>query len=333
MDEILKDLPYKEGFFNNAYMAFGQFKVAGHTMDYLFNLMSYNVLSDRTGWASYFVLLDETKNEQVEYGETYTKDSGTIMASTERLAIRTTDFEISLREDGLHLLFEVEDFTLQLILNPRYKAQFVNDTGELDIGSMSVFDFSYPYCETTGSYFIGGHLLEIHGDSWFHRKWQNNLPQVSTLPLFGRKHLIRSTEKKLNAKASYQTFWGVISAKLDAEYALNFWFAYDNGQEYDWAVITMQAGFERKVEMEPVGNEILDYMEAEHEDHDLKLTTHVNAPDLDLHFLLSFRPKRHRSIFEEMDNLYFFEGLTRIKGTWNGVPLAGYTYIGISDSV
>lgn len=165
----------------------------------------------------------------------------------------------------------------------------MNDTGELDIGSMSVFDFSYPYCETTGSYFIGGHLLEIHGDSWFHRKWQNNLPQVSTLPLFGRKHPIRSTEKKLNAKASYQTFWGVISAKLDAEYALNFWFAYDNGQEYDWAVITMQAGFERKVEMEPVGNEILDYMEAEHEDHDLKLTTHVNAPDLDLHFLLSFK--------------------------------------------
>ncbi len=165
------DIAIRKNYFEDSILLLGEFTVLGHNMNYVLRVTSFGSRSSGENLQVYFGLLDDTMREFSETRYFYNSDK--IRVENEKLMIRADDVEINETIYGLKVFIKYESVTLDfLVENDGHKAQF-QSLGKSNLNNR-IEGYSYPYCTTEGTAFIGNNYCEVTGQAFYIRRFQNH---------------------------------------------------------------------------------------------------------------------------------------------------------------
>ena len=85
--EVAADMTYKDEYINNSFFAIGHFAAKGHTVNYLYHLMSYHYPGQEPEMTYCFSVTDETEKKYRQFSKAYKFSE--IEIAKDRFSIRT----------------------------------------------------------------------------------------------------------------------------------------------------------------------------------------------------------------------------------------------------
>ncbi len=165
------DIAIRKNYFEDSILLLGEFSVLGHDMNYVLRVTSFGSKSSGENIQVYFGLLDDTMREFSEVRYFYESDK--IRVNDSKLMIRADEVEISETIYGLKVFIKYESVTLDfLVENDGHRSEY-HSLGKSNLNNR-IEGYTYPYCTTQGTAFIGNNYCEVNGQCFYVRRFQHH---------------------------------------------------------------------------------------------------------------------------------------------------------------
>lgn len=322
--DVAGDMAYKDEYMNNSFFAIGHFITDGHTIDYLFHLMSYAYPGKEPEMTYCFSVTDETEGKYYQFSKAYKFSE--IELATDRFYISTPAGKMEGTLDEIHLTAKMEHGSLHLTLKPVGYPLYNGGTGKFHMVGMDIYEYSIPTIQTDGMITIDGKVYEIKdGVSWYDRQWQQKLPKM---PGFVEKGVGKIMDEKQKREGGFKLpVWGWMDINLDNGDKVSTWFAEEEDGENCWATVMHPSGAQRTVTVEPVVTQATDHWKSEASGAEYPMTYKIVIPELDADLTVRTAVDDQELFFPENPLYNHYEGASTVEGTYQGEPIKGYCYV------
>ena len=322
--DVAGDLPYKDEYMNNSFFAIGHFDVDGHTIDYLYHLMSYAYPGKTPEMTYCFSVTDETEKKYYQFSKAYKFDE--IKLATDRYYIGTPAGDMEGDLDDMHLTAKMEHGALDLHLESIGYPLYNGGTGKFHMVGMDIYEYSIPTIRTNGTITIDSKTYEIKdGLSWYDRQWQQKLPKM---PEFIEKGVGKIMDEKQKKEGGFKLpVWGWMDINLENGDKVSTWFADEEDGENCWATVMHPSGAQRTVLVNPVVAKATDHWKSEASGAVYPMTYKIEIPELDADLTVKTAVDNQELFFPENALYNHYEGASTVEGIYQGKPIKGYCYV------
>lgn len=320
--DVRRDLVYKTDYMLNSFFAVGHFESRGHTLNYLFHIMTMGVPGSEFA-TSIFSVTDETTGKYCDDTQIYTINGDNI--SADRFFLKAPHGQMSGDIDRMVFSADIGRAKLDVTVCPESYPIFNGGTGKFHMVNLDIFQYSMPHCKTTGTLTLDGEDYELEGMTWFDRQWQIPMPK---LPGFGKKVMGWAMDKFLDGGRKMRfPAWGWMDINLDKGMVISTWFPVEKFGEDCWATVMYPDGRQHKVKLNPVIGQAEDWWKSPVSDYAYPTKYHVQCPELDFDLTVVCAPKEQELNFEGFPTLSHYEGASQVTGTYGGKAVTGYCYV------
>lgn len=323
--DVVKDLPYKDDYINNSFFAIGHFVSEGHTLDYLYHLMSYAYPGKEPEMTYCFSITDETDKKYYQFSHAYKFSE--IEVATDRYFIQTPAGTMSGDLDDMHLTAQMEHGAIDLHLKSIGYPIYNGGTSKFHMVGMDIYEYSIPTMLTNGILTLDGKTYEISdGISWYDKQWQNKMPKM---PEFAAKGMSRIMAEKQKKEGGFKLpVWGWMDINLDNGDKISTWFAEEENGENCWATVMHPDGAQRTVKVGPVVATASDHWTSDKaKKASYPMTYKIVIPELEADFTVKTVVNDQELYFPENDLYNHYEGASTVEGTYQGQKMNGYCYV------
>lgn len=323
--DVVKDLPYKEDYANNSFFAIGHFVSDGHTLNYLYHLMSYAYPGKEPVMTYCFSITDETDKKYYQSSKIYPFSD--IKLSRDVYLIETPAGIMSGDLNNMHLKADMEHGSIDLILKSTGYPVYNGGTSKFHMVGMDIYEYSIPTMTTDGVLKLDGHTYTVKdGISWYDRQWQQRMPKM---PEFAAKGISKMMDEKQKKEGGFRLpVWGWMDINLDNGDRISTWFAKEDDGENCLATIMHEDGSQRTVRVNPVIASAKDDWVSPHgKKASYPMTYSIEIPELEADLVVRTSVNDQELVFDE-DPLYnHYEGASEVSGSYEGKPMNGYCYV------
>ena len=322
--DVVADMAYKDGYINNSLFAIGHFDVKGHTIDYLYHLMSYAYPGKEPEMTYCFSVTDETEKKYYQFSHAYPFSE--IEVATDKFSIKTPAGNMEGDIDSFRLTAKMEHATLDLTLSAIGYPLYNGGTGKFHMVGMDIYEYSLPTLLSNGTITIDGETYEIKdGLSWYDRQWQQKMPKM---PEFVEKGVAKVMEKKQEKEGGFKLpVWGWMDINLENGDKVSTWFAQEDDGENCWATVMHPSGAQRTVLVDPVVAQAKDHWKSAASGAEYPMTYKIVIPELEADLTVRTAVDDQELFFPENALYNHYEGASTVEGTYQGQPIKGYCYV------
>lgn len=323
--DVVKDLPYRDDYMNNSFFVIGHFVSDGHTLDYLYHLMSYAYPGKEPEMTYCFSITDETDQKYYQYSHAYKFSE--IAVATDRYEIKTPAGNMTGDLDDMHLTAKMDHGAIDLHLKSIGYPIYNGGTSKFHMVGMDIYEYSIPKMLSNGTLTLDGKTYEIKdGISWYDKQWQNKMPNM---PEFAAKGMAKMMAEKQKKEGGFQLpVWGWMDINLENGDKISTWFAKEDDGENCWATIMHPDGTQRTVDVEPVIATASDHWTSDKaKKASYPMTYHIVIPELEADFTVQTVVDDQELYFPENDLYNHYEGASTVNGTYQGEDMKGYCYV------
>ena len=320
--DVRKDLVYKTEYIINSYFAIGHFEAKGHTLNYLFHIITM----DSPGCevvGSMFSITDETTKEY--YADTKICPVNNETVSTDKFFMKTPNGQMSGDIDLIHISAEMENAKLDVKICPEGYPIFNGGTGQFHLANLDIYQYSIPYAKTTGTLTLNNEIYEVNCMTWFDRQWEMPNPKM---PAFLKKalgwgfNIFMDGGKKMKVPS-----WGWMDINLDNGDVLSVWFAIEKNGENCWATVMHPDGKQKRVSLNPIISQAENWWKSPDSDYSYPMKYHVQCLELEADLIVSCEPNAQELNFADFPTLSHYEGASQVQGSYGGKKVTGYCYV------
>lgn len=296
----------------NSWFAIGHFECEGHTLNYLFHLMTMirpnvppvinsnlSITDETTGW--YYAddkvyMIDEAEIKEIGEG------------ADKKLSIKVPNGSLLGNINEMHWKAEMPhgkiDVTMQSYGLPIYNG----GTGSFpSIFEAGFNQYSVPNVKTTGTLTLDDKTYNVSGKTWFDRQWQEE-----------------SGPDFISTKWN----WSWMDLNLDNGDVLSLWDMNNEtyGKNNAWATVQHPDGTQSTCMVEILKLSASDFFESEESKQVYPTKWVVKIPDLQAELEIKSLIKE-QEIVSSIPFLHKYEGASSIKGTYKGEGITGYCYV------
>lgn len=322
--DVVKDLPYKDGYMSNSFFAIGHFDADGHTLNYLYHIMSYE-FPGKEGEITYcFSVTDETTKEYYQYSHAYKMSETQIDYNS--YSIVTPAGAMTGNLDCMKLTAEFDKAAIDLKLKSIGYPLYNGGSGKFHMVGMDIYEYSIPTMTTNGTIRIGDKTYTVtNGISWYDRQWQNKLPKA---PDFVQKVVSKIMDAKSakNGSGFVLPVWGWMDINLDCGDKISTWFAMEENHENCWATVMHPDGSQRTVLVNDVVCHAADHWKSRTSGASYPTTYKIVIPELEANLTVKCVVDDQELYFPENALYNHYEGASTVDGIYQGCPTKGYCY-------
>lgn len=319
--DVVKDLPYKDEYINNSFFAIGHLVSEGHTLDYLYHLMSYAYPGKEPEMTYCFSITDETDKKYYQFSHAYPFSEITV--ATDEYEIKTPAGDL----DDMHLTANMNHGAIDLHLKSIGYPIYNGGTSKFHMVGMDIYEYSIPTMLTNGTLTLDGHVYEIKDQiSWYDKQWQQKMPKM---PEFAAKGMQKMMSQKMEKFGGFKLpVWGWMDLNLENGDKVSTWFAEEGNGENCWATVMHPDGSQRTVRVESVVATASDHWISPHaKKAQYPMTYKVVIPELEADLTVKTVVDDQELIFPENDLYNHYEGASTVEGTYQGEKMNGYCYV------
>ena len=300
----LKDLVEHTEVGNNSWFLVGRLEGEGHHFGFLTHQMSMNKgLLRRCSDGNSIIDLDTGWYRVKE--DIYPRRKVTLPKKGLEIRTPKTTITGSFEEWSVHLT--VPDGEATLTLRPVGGVLLNAGAGSFSFFGKPVFQYALPSLATTGTVVANdGQTYQVSGMTWFDRQW-NPLP-----PLDGTS--LAATWK-----------WTWFNLNLDNGDLISLWDILHRTKEQSFATVLHPNGSQTIVPVTPVAQDAADFWVSPATGN--RYPTHwiIRIPTLNAELEVSPQARRDQEVSSPLVSRY--EAACSIKGTYQGKPTSGHTYV------
>jgi predicted secreted hydrolase len=297
----VKDLLYKKEYHVNSWFAIGHFETEGHKLNYLFHLMTLENMGPEPVIATIVSFTDETTGWYYGEDNIYPLSAVTVSESEFNLEVPGGFMRGNLEKMQIHVT--APDVELSVELKPVGYPIYNSGTGCFPLNGMTVYQYSIPTMETSGTLTIDGKTYNLSGPTWFDRQWE-----------------MMPGNDEGNIK------WSWMDLNLDNGDVISLWGAVNNGVETAWATIMHPDGTQTVTYVEPLSKGESGYWLSEKSGQYYPTHWIVEIPEFDARLEVIPSPT-HQEIVSVVPQLHKYEGASAVTGIYRKEQVSGYGYV------
>ena len=318
--DIVGDMAYKQGYMTNSFFAIGHFLSDGHTIDYLYHLLSYVIPGQEPVMASCLSITDETTGQYVQDCQLYPFSQMEI--ATDRFFLKSPTGVMVGDIDRFTLSAQMPGGALQLELMPIGYPLLNGGSAKFHMVGMDIYEYSLPTCKTLGTITIGEKEYQIDGMSWYDRQWQRRMPTIPE----GVNRAIGKVMEHLPKPEMAFPVWGWMDINMENGDFLSAWFAVEESGENCWGTVMHPDGSQRMVKLNPVIAQAGEPWGSPDSGAVYPTLYHIQSPEINVDLTVRCHPQCQELYFPGQPMYNHYEGASQVEGMWLGQPMKGYCY-------